>query len=114
MEELRVTGAENKRLGQIALNSPKKLEELDTRGGDRRRESEGRDIRRARLVRIDREEEELASSGCTWYEVKASTLKKSDIPLIKDKTWMFDRFEVIIPEVEDRIHRPLWVSTLFM
>ncbi|KZV48524.1 hypothetical protein F511_08423 [Dorcoceras hygrometricum] len=43
------------------------------------------ELHRARLLRIDHDEGRLAAQGCTWYEVKASTLRESDIPLIKDK-----------------------------
>ncbi|KZV46806.1 hypothetical protein F511_36300 [Dorcoceras hygrometricum] len=43
--------------------------------------------------------------GVYDMKIKASTLKKSDIPLIKDRG-MSDSFEVIIPEAEDRAHCP--------
>ncbi|KZV34258.1 hypothetical protein F511_21743 [Dorcoceras hygrometricum] len=51
------------------------------------------------------DEAELASSGRPWCKIKTSTLKKSDIPMIKDKGGMTDSFEVVIPEMGDRAHR---------
>ncbi|KZV41004.1 hypothetical protein F511_18367 [Dorcoceras hygrometricum] len=48
---------------------------------------------------------ELASSGRPWYEGKASTLKVSDIPLIKEKGGMTYEFNVVLPGPE-RAHYP--------
>ncbi|KZV25202.1 hypothetical protein F511_21920 [Dorcoceras hygrometricum] len=50
------------------------------------------------------EPEELPTTP--WYEEKASTLKLSDIPIIKDKGGMMGKFEVIIPHPDERAHRP--------
>ncbi|KZV23131.1 protein argonaute 7-like [Dorcoceras hygrometricum] len=61
---------------------------------------------KARLVRIAREKAELASSGCTWYNVKASIMRESDIPLYKDNSRMNNRYEIIIPDIGDRAHCP--------
>ncbi|KZV41778.1 hypothetical protein F511_17147 [Dorcoceras hygrometricum] len=58
------------------------------------------DLHRARLLRISHEEAQLISQGCPWYEVKASTLRESEIPSIKDKTGISMLYEVIIPQVE--------------
>ncbi|KZV22969.1 hypothetical protein F511_33896 [Dorcoceras hygrometricum] len=41
-----------------------------------------------------------------WYEEKASTLRLSDIPIIKDKGGMMGKFEVVIPHPDERAHRP--------
>ncbi|KZV47037.1 hypothetical protein F511_30141 [Dorcoceras hygrometricum] len=49
---------------------------------------------------------ELGSSSPPWYEVKASNLKLSYIPLIKEKEGMLDMFEVVLPCPEDRAHHP--------
>ncbi|KZV37810.1 hypothetical protein F511_27596 [Dorcoceras hygrometricum] len=43
------------------------------------------DAHRAWILRIDQDEARLAAQGCTWYEIKASTLRESDISSIKDK-----------------------------
>ncbi|KZV46551.1 UBX domain-containing protein 6-like [Dorcoceras hygrometricum] len=59
-----------------------------------------------RLLRIARDEVELASSGGPWYEVKASTLRECDIPQVMDKSRMSSWFKVIVPDVEDRAHHP--------
>ncbi|KZV34604.1 hypothetical protein F511_19446 [Dorcoceras hygrometricum] len=64
------------------------------------------DPHRARILRIDQDEARLAAQGCTWYEIKASTLRESDIPLIRDKGWISKLFEVVVPRVEARAHRP--------
>ncbi|KZV52197.1 hypothetical protein F511_07152 [Dorcoceras hygrometricum] len=61
---------------------------------------------RARILRIDQDEARLAARGCTWYEIKASTLRQSDISVIRDKTRINDLYEVAIPHVRDRAHRP--------
>ncbi|KZT75910.1 UBX domain-containing protein 6-like [Dorcoceras hygrometricum] len=63
-------------------------------------------LHRARLLRIDHEEAQLASKGCTWYEIKASTLRELDIPVIKDKAGISELYKVIVPRVEARDHRP--------
>ncbi|KZV16459.1 hypothetical protein F511_10071 [Dorcoceras hygrometricum] len=41
-----------------------------------------------------------------WYEEKTSTLRLSDIPIIKDKGGMMGKFEVVIPHPDERAHRP--------
>ncbi|KZV30404.1 hypothetical protein F511_20680 [Dorcoceras hygrometricum] len=41
-----------------------------------------------------------------WYEEKASTLRLSDIPLIKEKGGTMGKFEVVIPHPDERAHRP--------
>ncbi|KZV55641.1 hypothetical protein F511_26805 [Dorcoceras hygrometricum] len=64
------------------------------------------DLHRARILRIDHDEARLAAQGCTWYEIKASTLRKSDISLIKDKAGISELYEVVVPRVEARAHRP--------
>ncbi|KZV41874.1 hypothetical protein F511_35662 [Dorcoceras hygrometricum] len=43
------------------------------------------DLHRARMLRIAHDEVQLVAQGCPWYEVKASTLKESEISLIKEK-----------------------------
>ncbi|KZV48249.1 hypothetical protein F511_43440 [Dorcoceras hygrometricum] len=50
------------------------------------------------------EPEELPTTP--WYEEKASTLRLSDIPIIKDKGEMMGKFEVVIPHPDERAHRP--------
>ncbi|KZV55902.1 hypothetical protein F511_22769 [Dorcoceras hygrometricum] len=50
------------------------------------------------------EPEELPTTP--WYEEKASTLRLSDIPIIKDKGGMMGKFEVVIPHPDERAHRP--------
>ncbi|KZV32041.1 hypothetical protein F511_38967 [Dorcoceras hygrometricum] len=64
------------------------------------------DPHRARILRIDQDEARLAAQGCTWYEIKAYTLRESDIPLIRDKGGISELFEVVVPRVEARAHRP--------
>ncbi|KZV34467.1 hypothetical protein F511_28014 [Dorcoceras hygrometricum] len=64
------------------------------------------DLNRARLLRIDHEEAQLAAHGCTWYEIKATTLRESDIPVIKVKTGISELYEVTVPRVEARAHHP--------
>ncbi|KZV19085.1 hypothetical protein F511_10136 [Dorcoceras hygrometricum] len=64
------------------------------------------DLHRARMLRIARDEVHLVAQGCPWYEVKASTLRESDISLIKEKAGIFVLYEVVIPHVEARAHRP--------
>ncbi|KZT75397.1 hypothetical protein F511_47578 [Dorcoceras hygrometricum] len=49
---------------------------------------------------------ELGSSNLPWYEEKSYTLKFSDIPLIKEKWGMLDKFEVVLPGPEERAHHP--------
>ncbi|KZV34483.1 hypothetical protein F511_27460 [Dorcoceras hygrometricum] len=49
---------------------------------------------------------ELAFSGQPWYKEKASNLRVSDIPLIKQKGGMLDKFEVVLLGPEERAHRP--------
>ncbi|KZV57162.1 hypothetical protein F511_41852 [Dorcoceras hygrometricum] len=61
---------------------------------------------RARILRIDQDEARLAAQGCTWYEIKASTLRESDISYIKDKAGITSLYEVVIPHVHARAHRP--------
>ncbi|KZV24695.1 hypothetical protein F511_11274 [Dorcoceras hygrometricum] len=41
-----------------------------------------------------------------WYEEKSSTLKLSDISLIKERGGMMDKFEVALPHPDERAHRP--------
>ncbi|KZV51832.1 hypothetical protein F511_11209 [Dorcoceras hygrometricum] len=50
---------------------------------------------RARLLRIDQDEARLAAQGCTWYEIKASTLRESDISSIKEKAGISELYEVL-------------------
>ncbi|KZV45253.1 hypothetical protein F511_10030 [Dorcoceras hygrometricum] len=50
------------------------------------------------------EPEELPTTP--WYEEKASTLRLSDIPIIKDKGGMMGKFEVVISHPDERAHRP--------
>ncbi|KZV57225.1 hypothetical protein F511_07866 [Dorcoceras hygrometricum] len=50
---------------------------------------------RARILRIDEDEARLTARGCTWYEIKASTLKESDISYVKDKAGITSLYEVI-------------------
>ncbi|KZV28759.1 hypothetical protein F511_29237 [Dorcoceras hygrometricum] len=64
------------------------------------------EIYRARILRIDQDEARLAARGCTWYEIKASTLRQSEISVIRDKAGINDLYEVAIPHVRDRAHRP--------
>ncbi|KZV50662.1 hypothetical protein F511_29715 [Dorcoceras hygrometricum] len=49
---------------------------------------------------------ELGSSQPPWYEDKSSNLRSSDISFIKEKGGMFDSFEVMIPGLNERAHRP--------
>ncbi|KZV24448.1 hypothetical protein F511_25473 [Dorcoceras hygrometricum] len=49
---------------------------------------------------------ELASSGLPWYKEKASNLRLAYIPLIRVKWGTLDKFEVLLPEPEERAHRP--------
>ncbi|KZV47112.1 hypothetical protein F511_21068 [Dorcoceras hygrometricum] len=44
-----------------------------------------------RLLKIDQDEARLAAQGCTWYEIKASTLRESDISFVKDKAGISER-----------------------
>ncbi|KZV52560.1 hypothetical protein F511_31260 [Dorcoceras hygrometricum] len=60
-----------------------------------------------RILRIDQDEARLAARGCTWYEIKASTLRQSDIPSIRDKAGIADLYEIVIPHVHARAHCPL-------
>ncbi|KZV19664.1 hypothetical protein F511_30832 [Dorcoceras hygrometricum] len=48
--------------------------------------------------------EELPNSP--WYEEKSSTLKLSDIDIIKEKGGTMGKFEVVIPQPDERTHRP--------
>ncbi|KZV32444.1 UBX domain-containing protein 6-like [Dorcoceras hygrometricum] len=64
------------------------------------------ELHRARLLKIDQDEARLAARGCTWYEIKASTLRESDISFIKDKAGISEVYEVVIPHVHARAHRP--------
>ncbi|KZV58256.1 hypothetical protein F511_01107 [Dorcoceras hygrometricum] len=61
---------------------------------------------RARILRIDEDEARLTARGCTWYEIKASTLKESDISYVKDKAGITSLYEVVIPHIHARAHRP--------
>ncbi|KZV46421.1 hypothetical protein F511_23627 [Dorcoceras hygrometricum] len=61
---------------------------------------------RDRILRIDQDEARLAARGCTWYEIKASTLRQSDIPSIRDKAGIADLYEIVIPHVHARAHCP--------
>ncbi|KZV36637.1 hypothetical protein F511_28586 [Dorcoceras hygrometricum] len=61
---------------------------------------------RARLLRIDQDEARLAAQGCTWYEIKASTLRESDISSIKEKVGISELYEVVVRHVHARAHRP--------
>ncbi|KZV25556.1 hypothetical protein F511_26970 [Dorcoceras hygrometricum] len=49
---------------------------------------------------------ELGSSPPPWYEEKSSNLRSSDISFIKEKGGMSDSFEVMIPGLNERAHRP--------
>ncbi|KZV39640.1 hypothetical protein F511_32952 [Dorcoceras hygrometricum] len=49
---------------------------------------------------------ELGSKSTPWYEEKSSNLRSSDIPFIKENGGMFDKFEVVIPCLEERAHLP--------
>ncbi|KZV41686.1 hypothetical protein F511_25509 [Dorcoceras hygrometricum] len=51
---------------------------------------------RARILRIDQDEARLAAQGCTWYEIKASTLTESDISYIKDKAGITSLYESLV------------------
>ncbi|KZV40253.1 hypothetical protein F511_19389 [Dorcoceras hygrometricum] len=55
------------------------------------------DLHRARLLMIDHDEARLVAQGYTRYEIKASTLRESDIPLIKDKGRISELYDVIGP-----------------
>ncbi|KZV32828.1 hypothetical protein F511_20929 [Dorcoceras hygrometricum] len=48
--------------------------------------------------------EELPTSP--WYEEKSSTLRLSDIDIIKEKGETMGKFEVVIPHPDERAHRP--------
>ncbi|KZV18896.1 hypothetical protein F511_23329 [Dorcoceras hygrometricum] len=61
---------------------------------------------RARILWIDKDEGRLAAQGCTWYEIKASTLRESDISSIKIKAGNIGLYEVVVPHVHARAHRP--------
>ncbi|KZV52541.1 hypothetical protein F511_29726 [Dorcoceras hygrometricum] len=61
---------------------------------------------RARILRIDQDEARLTARGCSWYEIKASTLKESDISYVKDKAGITSLYEVVIPHIHARAHRP--------
>ncbi|KZV40207.1 hypothetical protein F511_20240 [Dorcoceras hygrometricum] len=50
------------------------------------------------------EPEELPTTP--WYEEKTSTLRLSDIPIIKEKGGTIGKFEVVIPHPDERAHRP--------
>ncbi|KZV56968.1 hypothetical protein F511_18588 [Dorcoceras hygrometricum] len=50
------------------------------------------------------EPEELPTTP--WYEEKASTLRISDIPIIKEEGGTMGKFEVVIPHPDERAHRP--------
>ncbi|KZV28767.1 hypothetical protein F511_30059 [Dorcoceras hygrometricum] len=50
------------------------------------------------------EPEELPTTP--WYEEKASTLRLSDIPIIKEKGGTMGKFDVVIPHPDERAHRP--------
>ncbi|KZV16476.1 hypothetical protein F511_18391 [Dorcoceras hygrometricum] len=41
-----------------------------------------------------------------WYEIKASLLKESDIPLIRDQSGMSYDYDILISGVKDRAHLP--------
>ncbi|KZV24234.1 hypothetical protein F511_38751 [Dorcoceras hygrometricum] len=64
------------------------------------------ELHRARLLKIDQDEARLTAQGCTWYEIKASTLRESDISFVKDKAGISEIYEVVIPHVHARAHRP--------
>ncbi|KZV20947.1 hypothetical protein F511_40096 [Dorcoceras hygrometricum] len=49
---------------------------------------------------------ELGSSQPPWYEEKSSNLRSSDISFIKENGGMSDSFEVMIPGLNERAHRP--------
>ncbi|KZV30018.1 hypothetical protein F511_24801 [Dorcoceras hygrometricum] len=61
---------------------------------------------RDRILRIDQDEARLAARGCTWYEIKASTLRQSDIPSIRDKAGITELYKIVIPHVHARAHCP--------
>ncbi|KZV29944.1 hypothetical protein F511_41597 [Dorcoceras hygrometricum] len=61
---------------------------------------------RARILRIDQDEARLTTQGCTWYDIKASTLRHSDISYVKDKAGITSLYEVLIPHIHARAHRP--------
>ncbi|KZV14253.1 hypothetical protein F511_44030 [Dorcoceras hygrometricum] len=84
----------------IDLSSPP---EASLRGEELPRTTE---THRARILRIDQDEARLAAQGCTWYEIKASTLRQSDISSIKDKAGITELYEIVIPHVHARAHRP--------
>ncbi|KZV13976.1 hypothetical protein F511_44684 [Dorcoceras hygrometricum] len=64
------------------------------------------ELHRARILRIDQDEARLAAQGCTWYEIKASTLRESDISSIKDKAGLSNLYEVIVPRIDARANHP--------
>ncbi|KZV17461.1 hypothetical protein F511_42266 [Dorcoceras hygrometricum] len=45
-------------------------------------------------------------SSVPWYEEKSSTLKLSDIYIIKEKGGTMGKFEVVLPHPDERTHRP--------
>ncbi|KZV35917.1 hypothetical protein F511_35949 [Dorcoceras hygrometricum] len=49
---------------------------------------------------------ELGSKNVPWYEEKSSNLRSSDIPFIREKGGMSDKFEVVLPGPEERAHLP--------
>ncbi|KZV40405.1 hypothetical protein F511_10808 [Dorcoceras hygrometricum] len=61
---------------------------------------------RDRILRIDQDEARLAARGCTWYEIKACTLRQSDIPVIRDKAGISELYEIVLPHVHARAHCP--------
>ncbi|KZV50987.1 pentatricopeptide repeat-containing protein-like [Dorcoceras hygrometricum] len=60
------------------------------------------DTHRARILRIYHDEARLAAQGCTSYEIKASTLRQSDLSSVRDKAGLNELYEVGIPHVRDR------------
>ncbi|KZV41924.1 hypothetical protein F511_29152 [Dorcoceras hygrometricum] len=62
------------------------------------------DSHRARILRIDQDEARLAAQGCTWYEIKSSTLRESDLVSVRDKARLNELYEVVIPNVHARAH----------
>ncbi|KZV29419.1 hypothetical protein F511_22110 [Dorcoceras hygrometricum] len=49
---------------------------------------------------------ELGSSGLPWFEEQSYNLRLADIPLIKEKGGMLDKFEIVLPCPDERAHRP--------
>ncbi|KZV43196.1 hypothetical protein F511_12841 [Dorcoceras hygrometricum] len=64
------------------------------------------ELHRARILKINQDESRLAAQGCTWYEIKASTLRESDISSIKNNPPITELYEVVVPHVHARAHRP--------